>query len=218
MVIELDSVTKTYGNHNVLDDLDLSVQDGSLVIITGGNGSGKTTILHLVAGLRQRDGGQVRLHDEPITKFGRTRRHSRILPQKIAFQANATPAETVQFYRNTRSAPVRLESPLDDVGLTDKRDAYIKNLSGGMVQRLGLGVALMHETPVLLLDEPTNNLDPDWRGWLRDQVRRERELGHAILISTQHPDHWDEPVDRRFHLEEGTLERRSSDETDGEAT
>lgn len=76
----------------------------------------------------------------------------------------------------------------------------------------------MHETPVLLLDEPTNNLDPDWRGWLLDQVRRERELGHAVLISTQHPGPWTDSADRRFHLADGTLEGRSSNETDREVT
>lgn len=205
MSLTFEDVVKNYDNGPVLEGVDVNLEDGEIMLLTGGNGSGKTTLLHVAAGLRAPDSGTVRVGGEEIRKFGESRRNTRLLPQEFSFHPRSTPADHIHFYRQIHGGTPRIEDPLAEVGLSEKRAEPIQSLSGGMIQRLGLAVTFLFDAPVFLLDEPTNNLDPDWRDYLVREVKSARERDRAIIVSSQTPGLWRDISDKHWHMEGGKL-------------
>lgn len=185
-MISYRAFSKSFGSHAAVRSLSLEVARGEVVALLGPNGSGKTTTLKAAAGLIQPSAGGVWLGDPPRPAGDPAARHVlSYLPQKVAFPDALTGNEVVEFYRELRGAPIeRCQQVLRFASLNGAGDRSVGTYSGGMVQRLGLAVALLPEAPVFLLDEPTAALDPDGLCAFYGLVSHAREDGRAVLFTS----------------------------------
>lgn len=187
-MIRYRAFTKRFGAQLAVDALSLEVGRGEVVALLGPNGSGKTTTLKAAAGLIRATSGEVTLGDPPRPAADAAARDVlSFLPQKVSFPEALTGAEVVEFYRRLRGAPVeRVPKVLRFASLNGAGARAVGTYSGGMVQRLGLAVALLAEAPVFLLDEPTAALDPDGLCAFYGLVERARQDGRAVLFTSHH--------------------------------
>ena len=206
-MIRFESLTKRYGATEAVVSLTFSVERGEAVALLGPNGSGKTTSLKAAAGLIRPTAGRVAVGDPP-EEAGRpsARRTISYLPQKVAFPDALTGREVLEFYRALRSAPVdRTAQVLRFASLNGASNRAVGTYSGGMVQRLGLAVAVLPNAPVLLLDEPTAALDPDGLCAFYGLVERRRREGHTLLFTSHQMGDVERLADRLLLLVEGRL-------------
>ena len=185
-MIHYRGFTKRYGARTVVDDLTLHVPPGSVVALLGPNGSGKTTSIKAAAGLISPTAGQVVLGDEGLdAREARARRVCAYLPQRVAFPEALTGREVVEFYRRLRGCPPGVtERVLTFAALNGAGARPVGTYSGGMVQRLGLAVAMAAEAPLMLLDEPTAALDPEGLAAFYALVETRRRAGGSVFFSS----------------------------------
>jgi Cu-processing system ATP-binding protein len=177
---------KRFGGHTAVESLTLEVARGEVVALLGPNGSGKTTSLKAAAGLIRPTSGEVTLGEppRPASEAG-ARTVLSYLPQKVSFPDALTGREVVEFYRRLRGAPLaRVPDVLRFASLNGAGERLVGTYSGGMVQRLGLAVALLPQAPCFLLDEPTAALDPDGLCAFYGLVERARDDGRAVLFTS----------------------------------
>jgi Cu-processing system ATP-binding protein len=198
---------KDFGAHRAVDSLTLEVGRGEAVALLGPNGSGKTTSLKAAAGLVRPSRGDVLLGapGRPSSEHS-ARRILSYLPQRVAFPEALSGRETLEFYRALRgSAPERVDEVLKFASLNGAGARAVGTYSGGMVQRLGLAVAMLPDAPVLLLDEPTAALDPDGLCAFYGVVSRHRAEGKTILFTSHQLGDVERLADRIVVLVEGKL-------------
>jgi Cu-processing system ATP-binding protein len=185
-MISFRAFAKRFGAHRAVDGLTLEVARGEVVALLGPNGSGKTTTLKAAAGLIHPTSGEVTLGDPPRpASEPAARRILSYLPQKVSFPDALTGTEVVEFYRELRGAPAEQSGKvLRFASLNGAGERMVGTYSGGMVQRLGLAVAMLPEAPVFLLDEPTAALDPDGLCAFYGLVEHAREDGRAVLFTS----------------------------------
>jgi len=219
-MITATHLQKSLGDHRVLRDASFSVAPCTVAALIGPNGSGKTTTLHVLAGLTTPDDGTASVAGTEVTT-NRTAAQEQMafLPQDVRFHDALTPRQVLRFYAGVRSSgdnvsPAnRIEALLADVALTDAADKPCDALSGGMRQRLGIAVLELAEAPVLLLDEPALSLDPEWRTFLMDRLRAHADNGAAVVLATHLLDTWRPIVDRVLRCADGTITDTASTAT-----
>lgn len=206
-MIRFEHVSKRFGAIVALDGLALEVARGTVVALLGPNGSGKTTALKIAAGLVRPTAGQVLVGDPPLdARRAEARRAVSFLPQKVAFPEALTGAEVVSFYGALRgAADHQARRALQAVSLNGARGRPVGTYSGGMVQRLGLAVALLPDAPLLLLDEPTAALDPDGLAAFHDVVERHRADGRTVIFTSHQLGDVEQLADRVAVLVGGRL-------------
>lgn len=206
-MIRFEALTKIYGPRRAVSSLSFSVAAGEAVALLGPNGSGKTTTLKAAAGLVRPTSGGVRIGDPPREAADPSARAAiSYLPQRVSFPEALTGAEALEFYRALRGAPTeRVAQVLRFASLNGSSARAIGTYSGGMVQRLGLAVAMLPDAPILLLDEPTAALDPDGLGAFYGLVERRRREGHTMLFSSHQLGDVERLADRFVLLVEGRL-------------
>lgn len=205
--IAVDGVRKSYGDLNAVDGVSFSVGEGEFFGILGPNGAGKTTTLEIIEGLREPDGGTVRLFGESPWPRNRA-----LLPrigvqlQSTAFFDKLTAREQLQTFASLYGVDgVRIDDMLELVGLTDKAGTREDKLSGGQRQRLSIACALIHDPDIVFLDEPTAALDPQARRNLWDVLRAIQERGKTILYTTHYLDEAEILCDRVAIMDHGKI-------------
>lgn len=185
-MINFDRFTKHFGNHRAVDDLSLTIAPGEAVALLGPNGSGKTTSIKAAAGLIWPTGGVVKLGATGLAATSAAAREiASFLPQRVTFPDALSGREVVEFYRRLRNLdPARSKEALKFASLNGSSDRAVGTYSGGMMQRLGLAVAMLPEAPILLLDEPTASLDPDGICAFYGLLERRRQTGATVLFSS----------------------------------
>jgi sulfate transport system ATP-binding protein len=190
MSIVLERLTKRYDGYPVVNNVSLEVRDGEFFVLLGSSGSGKTTILNLIAGLTGLDQGRILLHGRDVTALPTQQRRVGFVFQNYALFQYMSVAENVEFGLSIRKVPGaerrrRREELLELVGLAGLGDRMSRQLSGGQQQRIALARALAHEPAVLLLDEPLGALDAKIRVELRRTLRGiQSQLGIATILVT----------------------------------
>jgi ABC-2 type transport system ATP-binding protein len=210
-VIEAADLCQGYGRTTVLAGLDLSIGRGVTVLL-GPNGAGKTTLLETVSTLRLPRSGSLRILGFDATRnpdIREIRRRSGFLPQRFGWFRSFTAREFVEYAAWLKLVPrdqvrAATERVLDQVGLLDLADRPMRAMSGGMLQRLGIAHAIVHQPELLILDEPTVGLDPEQRVEFRALIRRLAERA-AVLISTHLVDDVRHVGGRVLVLSEGAL-------------
>ena len=191
MAIEVQGVTKRFGEFTALDQVSLAVADGSLTALLGPSGGGKSTLLRVIAGLEEPDAGQVRIAGRSMDGVPPQRRGVGLVFQHYAPFRHMTVRDNVAFGLRVRNRPrdevrARVTELLELVHLSGLADRYPAQLSGGQRQRMALARALAVEPRVLLLDEPFGALDARVRRELRDWLRRLHDEMHVTTIFVTH--------------------------------
>lgn len=190
MILELEHLTKRFGQKTVLDDLSLAVEQGELVCLLGPSGCGKTTTLNLIGGFLQPSGGRVLLDGRDVTNEAPEQRPMTTVFQSYGLFPHMTALENAAYglrFRGftRRAAREKGMEYLAMVGLGDRAGARIGELSGGQQQRVALARALVVEPKVCLLDEPFSNLDAALRDQMRGELKRlQRRLQTTMLFVT----------------------------------
>jgi ABC-2 type transport system ATP-binding protein len=205
-VLDIDSVSKGFGTVDILRQVSVRVEPGSVVAIVGHNGAGKTTLMRMALGLVRPDSGEVRLGGIPVARLGRL---SGLVGASL--DASALPASWRALAAVRMAADLagvtgrQAREALARVGLGDVDRRRIGNLSAGMRQRLAIAIALVAAPRLLMLDEPTNALDPaishELRGWLGEHASR----GNSVLLSSHNLSEVEEVADRIIVLQRGQV-------------
>ena len=206
-MIEFTNLTKRFGKFAAVDDLTLAIHPQEAVALWGVNGAGKTTAVKCLLGLL-RFNGQITVGGRDVRRQGRaTRQLIGYVPQELAFYKEMTTQEMANFYARLKAVPVaRIAPVLAQVGLGDQGGKRVGALSGGMKQRLALGLALLSDPPVLVMDEPTSNLDTAARSQLLHLLLEVKRAGKTIIFSSHRIEEVETLADRVAVMEHGRLQ------------
>ncbi|HEY0844277.1 MAG TPA: ABC transporter ATP-binding protein [Noviherbaspirillum sp.] len=209
-VISVKSLTKTYASgFQALKEINLDIRRGEIFALLGPNGAGKTTLISIICGIVTPSTGSVQADGHDIAREYRAARAKiGLVPQELSTDAFESVWDTVRFSRGLfGKAPddAYLEKVLKDLSLWDKRDSRIMALSGGMKRRVMIAKALSHEPKILFLDEPTAGVDVELRRDMWDMVRRLRENGVTIILTTHYIEEAEEMADRIGVINKGEI-------------
>ena len=209
-VISIQQLSKTYASgHSALREINLEIRRGEIFALLGPNGAGKTTLISIVCGIVNPGSGQVLVAGHDIVRdYRASRSEIGLVPQELVNDVFETVWATVRFSRGLfgkKPDPAYLEQLLKDLSLWDKRDAKLIELSGGMKRRVMIAKALSHEPSILFLDEPTAGVDVELRRDMWAMVRRLRERGVTIILTTHYIEEAEEMADRIGVIRQGQL-------------
>jgi len=209
-IISVSGLSKTYASgFSALKSVDLEIRRGEIFALLGPNGAGKTTLISIICGLVTPSTGQVLADGHEIVRDYRAARAKiGLVPQELTTDAFETVWSTVTFSRGLFGKPkdpALIETLLKDLSLWDKRDSQIRMLSGGMKRRVMIAKALSHEPRILFLDEPTAGVDVELRKDMWQLVRRLRESGVTIILTTHYIDEAEEMADRIGVISKGEI-------------
>ena len=209
-VISIQQLNKTYASgHPALRSINLDIRQGEIFALLGPNGAGKTTLISIICGIVNPGSGSVKVGGYDIVKdYRASRTQIGLVPQELVNDVFETVWATLQFSRGLfgkQPDPVYLEQLLKDLSLWDKKDAKIFELSGGMKRRVMIAKALSHEPSILFLDEPTAGVDVELRRDMWAMVRRLRERGVTIILTTHYIEEAEEMADRIGVISKGEI-------------
>ncbi len=196
--ISFQNVGKTYtsprGAVHALDDVSFDIEPGEFFGLLGPNGAGKTTLISILAGLARASRGKVSvLGHDVVSDFATARRSLGIVPQELVFDPFFSVREALRIQggyfgvrADKRANDAWIDELLENLGLADKANANMRQLSGGMKRRVLVAQALVHRPPVIVLDEPTAGVDVELRQTLWQFVARLNKQGHTVLLTTHY--------------------------------
>jgi ABC-2 type transport system ATP-binding protein len=206
--IVVRDLRKSYGGVEALLGIDFEVARGEVFGLLGPNGAGKTTTVEILEGYRRRDGGTAEvLGFDPATGGRAYREQIGVVLQQSELTPVLTVRETHQLFAGYYERPRDVDEVIELVGLSEKRDARVKTLSGGQKRRLDLGIALVGDPDLVFLDEPTTGFDPAARRSAWETIRALRSLGKTILLTTHYLDEAQQLADRVAVLRSGVIVR-----------
>ncbi|MBI3369885.1 MAG: ABC transporter ATP-binding protein, partial [Burkholderiales bacterium] len=192
--VRFDQVTKTYnaakGSFKALDGVSFDIAQGEFFGLLGPNGAGKTTLISILAGLTRASSGQVSVMGHDVrADYAGARRSLGIVPQELVFDPFFSVREALRFqsgYFGVRNNDAWIDELLANLGLADKAQSNMRQLSGGMKRRVLVAQALVHRPPVIVLDEPTAGVDVELRQTLWSFIARLNREGHTVLLTTHY--------------------------------
>jgi ABC-2 type transport system ATP-binding protein len=183
--LEIDHVTKRYGQNVVVDDLTFRVAPGRVTGFLGPNGAGKSTLMKILLDLASADGGRATIGGTRYRAYQDPTRTVGVVLEPNAFHPGRSGRNHLRVLADGTGTPLgRVEEMLRLVGLAEAADRKVGAYSLGMRQRLGIAAALLSDPPVLVLDEPGNGLDPQGIRWLRDLLRLRAANGNTVFVSS----------------------------------
>jgi ABC-2 type transport system ATP-binding protein len=205
-VVTIENLRKSYGDVVAVDGLDLEIREGEVLALLGPNGAGKTTTVEILEGHRARTSGRVSvLGFDPETGGRPFRERIGIVLQEAGVDEDFSVAELCALHRGMYPRRRDVDEVIALVGLTEKRDARVKTLSGGQRRRLDLALGLVGDPELLFLDEPTTGFDPSARRAAWEVVDGLRALGKTILLTTHYMDEAQHLADRVAVIVRGRL-------------
>jgi ABC-2 type transport system ATP-binding protein len=192
--ISFQSVSKTFksprGSLTALDGVSFDIAEGEFFGLLGPHGAGKTTLISILAGLSRATGGHVRVRGHDVqADYALARRQLGVVPQELVFDPFFTVREALRIqsgYFGVRRNEAWISELLESLGLADKANANMRQLSGGMKRRVLVAQALVHKPPVIVLDEPTAGVDVELRQTLWQFIARLNREGHTVLLTTHY--------------------------------
>ncbi len=206
-VIQVSKVRKTYGSTVAVDEVSFEVYDGEIFGLIGPNGAGKTTTMECIEGLRTPDRGGISvLGLDPFNDVYKLQDRIGVQLQQAQLQKRIKVWEAVDLWASLyQKRAIDGERLLEQLDLTDKRNAWFMNLSGGQKQRLFIALALINDPEVVFLDELTTGLDPQSRRAIWDLVRGIRERGKTVFLTTHLMEEAERLCDRVAIIEHGRI-------------
>lgn len=192
--VSFQAVSKTFatpkGPFQALNNVSLDIQEGEFFGLLGPNGAGKTTLISILAGLARASSGRVLVQGSDVqADYADARRKLGIVPQELVFDPFFNVRESLRIqsgYFGVKNNGAWIDELLENLGLTDKATANMRQLSGGMKRRVLVAQALVHKPPIIVLDEPTAGVDVELRQTLWHFVARLNKEGHTVLLTTHY--------------------------------
>jgi ABC-2 type transport system ATP-binding protein len=209
-IIKIENLSKVYASgFKALNNINLEIREGEIIALLGPNGAGKTTLISIICGIVTGSAGSVTIAGYDIVKDYRAARSLiGLVPQELATDSFETVNATMALSRGIfgkKPDPDFVESVLKSLSLLDKKDSRIMTLSGGMKRRVMIGKALSHEPRILFLDEPTAGVDVELRKDMWNVVRKLKESGVTIILTTHYIEEAEEMADRIGVINKGEL-------------
>jgi ABC-2 type transport system ATP-binding protein len=211
--VSFQNVSKTYsgerGPLHALDDVSFDIRQGEFFGLLGPNGAGKTTLISILAGLARASAGRVTVigHDV-VSDYAAARMALGIVPQELVFDPFFSVRESLRIqsgYFGVHHNDVWIDELLHNLGLADKADSNMRQLSGGMKRRVLVAQALVHRPPVIVLDEPTAGVDVELRQTLWQFIARLNKQGHTVLLTTHYLEEAEALCSRIAMLKQGKV-------------
>ncbi len=204
--VSIRGLRKVYGDTVAVRDIDLEVERGEILALLGPNGAGKTTTVEILEGFRDRDSGVVEVLGIDPAEGGRAlRERVGIVLQSSGIDQFLTVREVLVLYAGYYPRSVDIDELLETVGLSDKADSRVRNLSGGQQRRVDLALGLVGDPELVFLDEPTTGFDPSARRGAWEVVTSLRGKGKTVLLTTHYMDEAQHLADRVAVMSGGTL-------------
>lgn len=215
--ISFQSVSKTYSSARnqtgpvvrALDDVSFDIRQGEFFGLLGPNGAGKTTLISILAGLSRASSGTVKVHGcDVVTDYANARRKLGVVPQELVFDPFFTVREALRIqsgYFGIKHNDAWIDELLASLGLADKADANMRQLSGGMKRRVLVAQALVHKPPVIVLDEPTAGVDVELRQTLWQFIAKLNRQGSTVLLTTHYLEEAEALCSRIAMLKQGRV-------------
>lgn len=183
-MIEFKNLYKRFGKLTVLDGLDLAIKKGGIFAILGPNGSGKTTLIKCLLGMVIPNKGDIFFNNESVLREWDYRNNLNYLPQIANFPPNLTVVELLEMVKNLRPKDSNEKELIELFSLESFLNKKLGNLSGGTKQKVNIVLTFMFDSELIILDEPTTGLDPIALIHLKELIKKEKEKGKTILITT----------------------------------
>lgn len=211
MRVEVKDYVKTIGKATVLDHVSYTFESGKIYGLRGKNGSGKTMLMRLISGLIRPTKGQVLIDGEVVSKDIPFPKSLGILIEGPAFLDDYSAMDNLKLiaYPKGKVTEDEIKAVLSEVRLDPKSRKKYKKFSLGMKQRLGIAAAVMEHPDLILLDEPTNALDESGVDMLKDIVKKEKERGAVLIVSSHDRDILENISDEIYDLDQGEIVRHS---------
>jgi heme exporter protein A len=207
--IDLRGLTKAFGHQVALRGVDLAVSEGEFLTLFGPNGAGKTTLIRIVASLAQPTAGTVQVRGQDMGKAAATvRRHIGLISHDPLLYGDLTPDENLRFFARMYDLPdagARIDAVLGQVGLAARRRDPVRTFSRGMVQRLAIARAILHDPAIMLLDEPYTGLDLQAADMLRRVLQELAASNRTVILTTHNLEQGLEMCDRAAILNRGKV-------------
>jgi heme exporter protein A len=209
LAIEVRKLTKAFGHQAALRGVDLEVGEGEFLALFGPNGAGKTTLIRIVATLTRPTGGVVRIRGKDLGKAGTSlRQHIGLISHDPLLYGDLTPDENLRFFArmyDLEDPAARIDTVLDQVGLTGRRRDPVRTFSRGMVQRLAIARAILHDPAIMLLDEPYTGLDLQAADMLRTVLEELAASNRTVILTTHNLEQGLEMCDRAAIINRGKV-------------
>jgi heme exporter protein A len=207
--IEVSKLTKAFGHQVALRGVDLTVAEGEFLTLFGPNGAGKTTLIRIVASLTRPTAGTVHVRGEDLGKVATSvRRHLGLISHNPLLYGDLTPDENLRFFArmyDLDGAASRIDAVLEQVGLLARRRDPVRTFSRGMVQRLAIARAILHDPTIMLLDEPYTGLDLQAADMLREVLQELAASNRTVILTTHNLEQGLEMCDRAAILNRGKV-------------
>jgi ABC-2 type transport system ATP-binding protein len=197
--VSVHNLTKSYGDHEAVRDINFEVEKGEVFALLGPNGAGKTTIIEILEGFRRRGGGHVEtLGVDPAVRASQRWLRNRIgvVLQELAVEPFYSVRQVLRRNAGYYPSPRPVDEVIDLIGLTEKANERVKKLSGGQQRRLDVGLGIVGNPELLFLDEPTTGLDPSGRRDTWDLIRALAAGGTTVMLTTHYMDEVEALADR----------------------
>jgi ABC-2 type transport system ATP-binding protein len=206
VVIEVDGLRRSYGRFEAVRGVSLQVRRGELFALLGTNGAGKTTTIEVLEGLQPPSAGRVRvLGLDPVRDRSAVRPRTGVMLQDGGFTGSLSVRETVEIWRSLTAQPRPTDEVVELVGLSERADVLVEQLSGGEGRRLELALAVLGRPELLFLDEPTTGMDPASRRRTWEVVRELRRTGTSVLLTTHYLEEAEVLADRVAIMHAGRI-------------
>lgn len=211
IILRTKDLTKKYDDKTVVDNLNLEINEGEIFGLLGPNGAGKSTTMNMICNLIRPTLGSVEImgkdlkknKKELISKLG-------YIPQELAIHENLKAWENVELFTSLykikgSDLKKRIDESLDYVGLSERKNDYAKNFSGGMKRRLNIACAIGHHPDLLIFDEPTVGIDPQSRNFILDKIKESNKKGATVIYTSHYMEEVEAICDRIAIMDNGKL-------------
>lgn len=207
-IIEINGLIKKYDKFIAVNDISFIVNEGEVFALLGPNGAGKSTTVEIIECIKKPDSGQVKvfgINIENTKKQINIKRKIGVMPQNFSAFDWLTVKENLEYFKNIYASNVSVKELINQVGLENKNNSLYKTLSNGMKQRLGIAISLVNEPELLFLDEPTAGLDPQARRDTWDLIKKLKNQGKTIFLTTHYMEEAQELSDRVLIMIDGKI-------------